>query len=57
MQNENKLNTFIINQSDVKIIAKQAQGDCEGTDFVVVSAATIGGITQLLLLLLSYKRP
>ena len=40
MQNENKLNTFSINQSKVKIIAKQAQGHCEGTDFVFVSAAT-----------------
>ena len=40
MQNENKLNTFTINQSKVKIIAKQAQEDCEGTDFVFVSAAT-----------------
>ena len=29
MQNENKLNTFSRNQSKVKIIAKQAQGDCE----------------------------
>ena len=40
MQNENKLNTFSINHSKVKIIAKQAQGDCEGTDFVFVSPAT-----------------
>ena len=40
MQNENKLNTFSINQSKTKIIAKQAQEDCEGTDFVFVSAAT-----------------
>ena len=40
MQNENKLNTFSINQTKVKIIAKQAEGDCERTDFVKVSAAT-----------------
>ena len=40
MQNENKLNTFSINQSKEKIIAKQAQGDCEGTDFVFVSACS-----------------
>ena len=41
MQNESKLNTFSINQSKVKIIAKQAQEDCKGTDFVFVSAAPI----------------
>ena len=40
MQNENKLNTFSINQYKVKIIAKQAQGDCERTGFTFVSAAT-----------------
>ena len=45
MQNENKLNTFSINQSKLKIIAKQAQGDCEGADFVFVSAATYKGST------------
>ena len=39
MQNENKLITFSINQCTVKMIVKQAQGDCDGTGFVFVSAA------------------
>ena len=40
MQNENKLITISINQCKVKMIVKPAQGDCEGTGFVFMSAAT-----------------